>query len=97
MYERDSKARKVGEEDFAYVHGLDRQRYYNVLCLAWGADPKRFAFAQELGRLPQERAEGCVEEYAQVRKAVQRLLYRNFHASEAKRVKQKTAKSSFAR
>jgi hypothetical protein len=97
MYERDSKARKVGEEDFADMHGLDRQRYYNVLCLAWGADPKRFAFAQELGHLPQERAEGCADEFKQVRSAVQRLIVGNVDQTEAKRVKEKASRSKFAR
>src|SRR6185295_9743128 len=51
MYDTDS-ARKPGEDDFADVHGLDRQRFYNVLCLAWGSDPKRYAFAKELGSSP---------------------------------------------
>jgi anaerobic selenocysteine-containing dehydrogenase len=70
MYQRDSTARKIGEDDFADLHGLDRQRYYNVLCMAWGADEKRFAWAQEVGHLPKERAEGCAEEFTQVQKAV---------------------------
>lgn len=97
MYERDSKARKVGEDDFSDVHGLDRQRYYNVLCMAWGADPKRFAFAQELGHLPQDRAEGCADEFTQVRSAVRRLITGNVDPNEAQRVREKASRSKLAR
>ncbi|MFB2532222.1 DUF4344 domain-containing metallopeptidase [Paracoccus sp. p4-l81] len=46
------------------VHALDRQRYYNQLCLIYGADPdRREGVAKEMG-LPEERAEGCPDEYA---------------------------------
>ncbi len=96
MYETDS-ARKPGEDDFADVHGLDRQRFYNVLCLAWGSDPKRYAFAKELGKLPDERAEGCAEEYQQVSYAVRTLIRKNVDQKEIERVRTKAAKSKFAR
>ena len=96
MYDSDS-ARKPGEDDFADVHGLDRQRFYNVLCLAWGSDPKRYAFAKDLGKLPEERAEGCADEYHQVRYAVQTLIKKNVDAKEVARIKQKAARSKFGR
>lgn len=45
------------------VHGADLQRYYNLVCLFYGADPdSREAFAREL-ELPDERAESCAEEF----------------------------------
>jgi len=98
MYQRDSTARKIGEDDFADMHGLDRQRYYNVLCMAWGADPKQFAWAQEVGHLPNDRAEGCADEFNQVQKAVRRLITgKNVDQAAAVRVKEKAAKSKFAR
>ena len=96
MYDSDS-ARKPGEDDFADVHGLDRQRFYNVLCLAWGSDPKRYAFAKELGKLPDERAEGCADEYHQVRYAVQTLIRKNVDQKEVERIRQKAARSKFGR
>ena len=96
MYDTDS-ARKPGEDDFADVHGLDRQRFYNVLCLAWGSDPKRYAFAKELGKLPDERAEGCADEYHQVRYAVQTLIRKNVDQKEIERIRQKAARSKFGR
>lgn len=46
------------------VHGLDRQRYYNLACLMYGGDPhERQDVAEKLG-LPQERMETCEDEYA---------------------------------
>jgi hypothetical protein len=96
MYDSDS-ARKPGEDDFADVHGLDRQRFYNVLCLAWGSDPKRYAFAKDLGKLPDERAEGCADEYHQVRYAVQTLIRKNVDQKEVELIRQKAARSKFGR
>ena len=66
MYDHDSKVRKPGEADFADLHGLDRQRFYNSPCLAWGADPKLYDFAKDLGKLPEGRPEGCAAEYERV-------------------------------
>ena len=44
-------------------HGPDEQRYFNTVCLFYGADPEaREAFAQD-GGLPEERAELCPFEY----------------------------------
>lgn len=97
MYDQDAQSRKVGEDDFSDVHGLDRQRYYNVLCLAWGADPKRYAFAKEIGRLPDDRAEGCADEYAQVKYAMETLIRKNVDRAQVAQVKKKYGKSKFAR
>lgn len=47
------------------VHGPDEQRYYNHVCIFYGANPDtRKDLAQDLG-LPEERAEWCPEEYEQ--------------------------------
>ena len=74
MYKHDASARKPDESDFSDVHGLDVQRYYNVLCMAYGSDPKKFAGAETRGGLPKDRAEGCEEEYGQVTFAVRKLI-----------------------
>lgn len=52
-------------EDPAYwdVHGLDMQRYYNQVCLFYGADPDTRATLAEDFELPDARAETCVEEF----------------------------------
>jgi hypothetical protein len=45
------------------VHGPDEQRFYNTVCLFYGANPdERETFAEDLG-LPEDRAEYCPEEY----------------------------------
>lgn len=45
------------------LHGTDEQRYYNVACMIYGADPDiRGDIARDLD-LPDERAETCPEEY----------------------------------
>ena len=55
-YAMEARARKPEEGDFADEHGLDAQRYYNVLCLAYGSDPNYFAKAVEGSRPPAEIA-----------------------------------------
>lgn len=45
------------------THSLDQQRYYNLVCLFYGAEPDlRSDIATEL-ELPDERVESCPEEY----------------------------------
>lgn len=51
------------------VHGADLQRYYNITCLFYGADPgKRGDFAREM-ELPDARAKTCREEFQQANDA----------------------------
>lgn len=53
-------------EDLAMwdAHGTDGQRYYNLVCHMYGANPQeRDDVANELG-LPDERADTCEDEYA---------------------------------
>ncbi|WP_299688922.1 DUF4344 domain-containing metallopeptidase [uncultured Tateyamaria sp.] len=45
------------------VHGPDEQRFFNTVCLFYGANPQaRDGFAADMG-LPEERADTCPEEY----------------------------------
>ena len=62
---------------FSDVHGTPSQRYYNVLCLAYGADPVLFGDFVTSGKLPKDRAEGCEFEYQQVANAFERLVVPN--------------------
>jgi len=50
-------------EKYSSVHGLPEQRFYNFLCLAYGADPELFADVVENGFLPKRRADNCKYEY----------------------------------
>jgi hypothetical protein len=59
---------------FSDEHGLPQQRFYNLLCMAYGAKPQLFSDFVKKGYLPKERAEGCEDEYEQVEYAVSTLL-----------------------
>jgi len=51
------------------VHGPDEQRYFNLVCLFYGADPdERDDVAADLG-LPDDRAEYCPDEFDQANAA----------------------------
>src|SRR5262245_36351321 len=49
-------------KQFSDVHGLPAQRLYNLLCIAYGADPQLFGDFVGKGYLPKERAEDCKDE-----------------------------------
>lgn len=74
MYGREARSENLKFERFADVHGLTAQRLYNLLCLAYGADPKLFADLVEKGYLPKSRAEGCADEYRQAEYAFEKLV-----------------------
>jgi hypothetical protein len=74
---------------FADEHGLPAQRYFNVLCMAYGADPKTFAAATTIGQLPPDRAERCEDEYRQFDRAFRKLIGPHIHRRLAKRVRAK--------
>ncbi len=76
----DAGARKestAGDGDAMWdVHGTDSQRYYNLACLMYGANPdERADVAADLG-LPDERAETCEDEYAMTARAWGNVLDR---------------------
>jgi hypothetical protein len=58
--------------DYADVRSTASQRFYNILCIAYGSDPKTFDFlspkaAAATVYLPAARAVRCEEEYAKLR------------------------------
>ena len=48
-------------------HGLDLQRYYNLICLFYGGNPDGRAEIAKTFELPEGRAERCPDEYAQAK------------------------------
>ena len=63
---RDATSEEIAWWD---VHRPDKQRFYNTVCIFYGADPDdRKDFAEELG-LPEERADYCPDEFAQAENA----------------------------
>jgi hypothetical protein len=71
---------------FADVHGTPAQRFFNVLCIAYGADAPLFGDMVEKGYLPKERAEGCKGEYQQVADGYEKLIGPHVDRSLAKKV-----------
>ena len=72
---------------FADVHGTPAQRFYNVLCIAYGADKHLFGDdIVEKGYLPKERAEDCAAEYKQVAFAFQTLIGPHIDSRRARKV-----------
>jgi hypothetical protein len=74
MYLREARDFTPELTKFADGHGIPAQRYYNLLCLAYGFDPVLFADAVDKGLLPRHRAEECAGEYKQVAFAFQTLI-----------------------
>ena len=86
MFRHDASTRAPDESDFADVHGLDVQRLYNVLCMAYGFDPEFYAGLVGKGYLPEERAKECRSEFEQVGFAMKRLISPSLDPAELKRV-----------
>ena len=55
--------------DFAEARSPEAQRFYNFLCIAYGADPVLFAKLKDSGVLPKYRLAQCPREYLQERTA----------------------------
>jgi len=87
-YITEAKAEKpsAGLERFANEHGTPAQRFYNLLCIAYGADSKLFGDLVETGHLPKERAEGCADEYQQVVFAFEKLVGPHIDRALAKKM-----------
>lgn len=59
----EAEADHADEVTWSDVHGADLQRFYNLVCLFYGADPDaRDDFADDMG-LPADRADSCEEEF----------------------------------
>ncbi|KMO82145.1 hypothetical protein BST22_27660 [Mycolicibacterium chubuense] len=64
----------VTDDDMADVHSLDKQRVYNLECWIYGSDPEANGDMVGDGQLPEDRADGCADEWAQLDKAWSTLL-----------------------
>lgn len=75
---------------FSDAHGAPAQRFYNLLCIAYGADSVLFADFVEKEFLPKARAKGCAREYGEVAYAFHRLIAPHLDAQLAQEVLHKT-------
>jgi hypothetical protein len=63
---------RYGKVDFADEHSLDLQRTYNIACLVYGSDEKRWANVGAF--IPAERRARCAEEWRKMDYAFEVLL-----------------------
>ena len=59
---------------FSDAHSPPPERFYNLLCLAYGADSELFADFVSEGYLPQGRAQGCRREYGELVYAFNKVI-----------------------
>lgn len=60
--------------EFAGEHSTPEQRAFNLLSIAYGADPELFEDVAKIGGLPDERIAVCEEEYELLRYAYETLI-----------------------
>jgi hypothetical protein len=60
--------------DFSDEHGSDAQRFYNFLCIGYGAEPAAFQDYVDKGLLPAARARNCGREFQQVRNSFAKTI-----------------------
>lgn len=68
-------------ETFADEHSLSEQRYFNLLCMMYGHDPRTYDWVLEKGLLPEARARRCQGESDKIFKAWGALLSPHFSPS----------------
>jgi len=81
-------------KNYASVHGLPEQRFYNLICLAYGADPATFAdvtgdmanMLTKHGALPKRRADDCNYEFQSMDRAFKTQIRPHLDLEMAKRV-----------
>ncbi len=61
-------------EHLAGEHSLNLQRQFNIICWAYGKEPRLFAPLVRALALPGDRARGCEREYTQMARAIELLF-----------------------
>jgi hypothetical protein len=85
QYRMGIKNAKLTTSAFADVHGQPAERFYNVLCMAYGADPELFGDLVTKAFLPRKRAQNCPSEYQQVKFAFETLIAPHIDEQQARR------------
>ncbi|MGY4711930.1 DUF4344 domain-containing metallopeptidase [Mycolicibacterium sp. CBM1] len=70
----DQKGGEIDQGQLSDVHSLDLTRMYNLQCWVYGADPTGNADLVKDGLLPEDRADGCEDEYAKLSSSWDTLL-----------------------
>ncbi len=73
-FEIASRGAEKDDMVFWDEHSFSKTRFYDMLCLVYGSDPKKNANLVGPKKLPAERAERCETEYTRAERAWLRLL-----------------------
>jgi len=88
-YMRDYKRNPVVQvrlASFSATHGLPQERFYNLLCLAFGSNPTQFADLVGEGYLPATRARNCEYEYKALASAFHKEISPHIDYELAKKI-----------
>ncbi len=70
----ESKGKTPDKRNMADEHLLQEQRFYNTLCMVYGADTEKYSYIVDKGYLPDSRAKRCPAEYDDTARAWVKLL-----------------------
>jgi Putative metallopeptidase len=76
----------VNRQAFADAHGAPLQRYYDLMCMAYGADREAFQDLVDKGYLPDARARSCRMEFGEANFAYKKLIEPSVDQELAKKV-----------
>ena len=71
---------------FSSDHGAPEERFYNLVCIAYGWDPQIFSLVIEKGYLPEHRAKVCKFEYGNLRFAFRKMIAPHIDMDRARQV-----------
>jgi hypothetical protein len=71
--------------EFSAIHSTPHQRFFNLVCIAYGAHEEMFGDLVEKGYLPEERAEDCKSEFQQAAHAFNVLIRPHLDEALAKK------------
>jgi Putative metallopeptidase len=69
---------------FSSDHGSPEERYFNLICTAYGYDARLFSI--EVHKLPQSRAQKCKFEYEEIKYAMHTVFWSHLDQDKVKRV-----------
>jgi Putative metallopeptidase len=69
---------------FSSDHGTPEERYFNLICIAYGYDPRLFSI--EMDKIPPSRAERCKFEYADIKFAMRTVFWPHLDHEKVRRV-----------
>jgi hypothetical protein len=76
----------VKPTEFSDVHSTPHQRFFNLICMAYGAHEEMFADLVGKNYLPEDRAEDCKSEFQQAKHAFNLLIRPHIDEALAKEV-----------